>query len=92
MVNVLWLVPGLHLAGAFILGPALTLAYGLVLLPLATVMAPWLWIGGASVLGLALGPVVWRLARRRRGTWMGVMAGIVMIGGWLLVPLYHLLA
>lgn len=89
--HVLWLVPGLHLVGAFILGPALALAYGLALLPWAAALAPWLWVGGASFLGLIFGLLIWRKVNRRRGTWVGIVAGIVIFDGWLLVPLYHLL-
>ena len=46
--HILWLVPALHFAGAFVVGPALSLAYGLIVVPAAGDAAPLLWAAGAA--------------------------------------------
>jgi hypothetical protein len=84
--HILWLVPLLHFAFALGVGPAISLAYGLILVPAAGAWAGWLWLAGAlAVFGAMVGARSPRAAGRLDGP-------CVLIAGVLVPPFYHLIA
>ncbi len=91
MVHVLWLVPGLHFGGAFLIGPAAALAYGVGVVPLWGGWSPVVWIAGLTLVGLAIAALCWRQPGPRRSVGLGVAVGVVVCLGWLLPPAYWLL-
>jgi hypothetical protein len=88
MAHVLWLVPGLHFAGAFLLGPAASLLYGLAIVPALGGLAPWAWLAGMALIA---GGLIWRV-RGAGSTWRPLLRaaalGIVLCLGCL-VPLAY---
>lgn len=91
--HILWLVPLLHFAFALGVGPAISLAYGLIVVPAAGGLAGWVWLAGALViLGATLAAKATRAAGSRGGPWMAPFAACLLVIGVLVPPFYHLIA
>ncbi|MDP3046997.1 MAG: hypothetical protein Q8O07_05910 [Chloroflexota bacterium] len=91
--HILWLVPLLHFAFALGVGPAISLAYGLIVVPAAGGWAGWLWLAGAlAILGAIAAARATRAAGSRGGPWLATTAACLLIAGVLIPPFYHLIA
>jgi hypothetical protein len=90
--HILWLVPLLHFAFALAVGPAISLAYGLIVVPAAGGWAGWLWLAAALVMFGAM--VVARATRAAGwllGPWPSTTAACLLIAGLLVPPFYYLI-
>ena len=91
--HILWLVPLLHFAFALGVGPALSLAYGLIVVPAAGGLAGWVWLAGAlAMLGAIMAATATRPADSRGGPWLATTAACLLIAGVLIPPFYHIIA
>jgi hypothetical protein len=91
--HVLWLVPALHFAFALGVGPAISLVYGLIVIPAFGPWAGWLWlVGSLALLGALLGVRASRATEPRGGPWVATSAACLLMAGVLIPPFYHLVA
>jgi hypothetical protein len=91
--HILWLVPLLHFAFALGVGPAISLVYGLFVIPLAGWWASWLWIIGSLVLfGAMVAARTSRPLGARRGPWAATAAACLLVIGLFVPPFYYLIA
>ena len=91
--HILWLVPLLHFVFALGVGPAISLAYGLIVVPAAGGCAGWLWLmGSLAILGAIIAARATRAAGSRGGPWLVTTAACLLVLGVLIPPFYHLIA
>jgi hypothetical protein len=91
--HVLWLVPALHFAFSLAVGPAISLVYGLIVVPAAGPWAGWLWlVGSLAMLGAILVLRATRPPGSRGSPWVATFAACLLIAGVLIPPFYHVIA
>ncbi len=91
--HIVWLVPSLHFAFALVGGPVISLAYGLIVVPAAGILAGWVWLAGCLVIAGGM------LALKRsgasgpaKGPWPATAAICFLLAGTLIPPFYQLIA
>jgi hypothetical protein len=90
--HILWQVPLLHFAFALAVGPAISLAYGLVLVPATGGWAGWLWLAAAlAMFGAIAAARATRAAGRPPGPWAATAAACLLVAGLLVPPFYYLI-
>jgi hypothetical protein len=88
--HIVWLVPAIHFAGAFGVGPALSLLYGLLTRWQPGGAAAWEWAVGFTLAGALAGALNARAAPDRRKWRVSVfVAEFACIG--LLIPAFYLM-
>ena len=90
--HILWLVPALHFAGAFLVGPALSLAYARLVIPAAGQSAPISWAAALILAGGMLAALAWLRGGAARA-WAAATCAVIPTLAAILVPFsYHLIA
>lgn len=90
--HIVWLVPALHFAGAFAIGPALSIAYGILIVPTAGGSAPLAWVLALLGVAAAVGTAAWRGGGARRGAWAATCFGIPALAAILIPIAFHVIA
>ena len=90
--HIVWLVPALHFGGAFIVGPALSLAYGRIFIPAAGTAAPLAWVVTLLAAGAALGARAWVAGGESRTVRAAAWTAIPALAAVLIPVAYHLIA
>lgn len=86
--HIVWLVPAAHLAGAFVVGPALALTYGAWTRWLPGQAATWAWVAGWALVGVLAAQLSTRASGARHG-WCATIAFMssAMVG--ILIPVFY---
>ncbi len=91
--HIVWLVPLLHFVFALAVGPAVSLAYGLIIVPAAGALAGWLWLAGCLVAaGGLLAASRLGVFLPRAGPWPVTVAVCLILAGVLIPPFYQIIA
>jgi hypothetical protein len=90
--HIIWLVPLLHFAFALAVGPAVSLTYGLFVVPAAGGWAGWLWLAGTLLIfGAVVAARITRSTRWLLGPGPATTAACILIAGVLVPPFYYLI-
>ena len=88
--HVVWIVPALHFAGAFAVGPALSILFGYVAQWLPGGAGTWAWVIGFPLAGLTVGAIGARAASHRQ-TWRMATFVVSFTAVGVLIPAFYLL-